>query len=91
LRLSARASATRSRSDAPAGQHDLARARGPGAIAFDVLQAFQKTANIDQQTGELGANGIKRVTHALPGSDDRLGQRIGPISPTATASGGQWI
>ena len=41
-------------------QHDFAGARRPGAITLDVFQAFQETANIDQQPGEFGAYGVQR-------------------------------
>src|SRR5262249_58371228 len=58
-------------------QHDFAGARRPGAIALDALQAFQETANINQQPGEFGAYGVRRLTYALPSRNDRFGHHIG--------------
>jgi len=43
-------------------QHNFAGARRPSAIALDVIQAFQETANVDQQPGEFGAYGVHRLT-----------------------------
>src|SRR5262249_61333638 len=66
-------------------QHNFGGARRQGAIARDVLQSPKKTANIDQQPGELGAYCVQCLTYVLPNRDDRFGQRISPI-PSAAAT-----
>ena len=67
-------------------QHNFGGARRQGAIARDVLQSPKKTANIDQQPGELGAYCVQCLTYVLPNRDDRFGQRISPITSAAATN-----
>ena len=47
----------------PELQHHLGRARGPNALALDVGQALEETADIEQQTGKLRACRVERGMH----------------------------
>jgi hypothetical protein len=61
-------------------QHDLRRARRPPAFAFRDLEAFQKTADIQEQAGKLRANCFKRMLHALSSRDDRFRRKRCPMT-----------
>jgi hypothetical protein len=55
-------------------QHDLGRTRRPSPLAFDVLEAFEETADVEQQTAELGTGRVDRLMHALTRSNHRVGK-----------------
>ena len=56
-------------------QHDLRRARRPAALTLGYFEPFQKTANVDKQTGKFRTDRIKRMMHALPSGNDGIRQK----------------
>ena len=55
-------------------QHDFGRTRRPGAFAFDILEAFEETADVKQKAGEFRTDRIERLMHALARGDHRFGE-----------------
>jgi hypothetical protein len=41
-------------------QHDFSRMRGPSPLTLDIIEAFEKAADVDQQTCEFRTYDIKR-------------------------------
>ena len=68
-------------------QHDLGRARRPGAFALDVFQALEEAADVEQQAGEFRADRIERLMHALARRDHGLGESAGALAAGAAAAG----
>ena len=62
-------------------QHDFGRARRPGPLAFDIVEAFEETANIEQQPAEFGPGRLERLMHALARGDHSLGEACGALPP----------
>ncbi len=46
-------------------------------LALDVLEAFQKAADVEQQAGKFRADRVERLVHALA----RVGHRVGRVQP----------
>src|SRR6476660_2113542 len=70
-------------------QHHFARARGPGALALDILKTFEEAANIEQQTCEFRTNGVKRLMDALARRDHCIGKCAGAFAAAGMAAGRQ--
>ena len=68
-------------------QHDLGRARRPGAFAFDILEAFEETADIEQQPAEFRPGRVERLMHALARGDHGLGEGRGALAAGTAAAG----
>src|SRR6185437_5555555 len=67
-------------------QNDFGRARRPGPLAFDILETFEKTADIKQQAAEFGTGCVERLMHALARGDHGLGEACSAIAAGAAAS-----
>lgn len=63
-------------------QDDFGAARGPQALAFDVIQTFEKAAHIEKQAGKLRSDGMECLLHALARRNDRFRH----IHPAAVVS-----
>src|SRR6185312_4065986 len=58
----------------PELQYHLGGARRPDALALDVSEALEETADVKQQAGELRARRVERGMHAPPRRDHRVGE-----------------
>jgi hypothetical protein len=67
-------------------QHDFPRARRPRTFTLNLFKAFEKAANVDQQTCEFRTNSIQGVM-SLPRGNHRFGKQVGPFATAATATG----
>jgi hypothetical protein len=68
-------------------QNDLARACRPGTFTLDLLEAFQKATNVDQQACEFRTNIVQRMMHALSRSNYCFGQQVCPFATVTAATG----
>jgi hypothetical protein len=46
-------------------QHDFGRTRWPCAFAFNILEALEKAADVEQEACEFRANRIERAANLL--------------------------
>lgn len=67
-------------------QHDFGGARRPSTLTLDVVEAFEKAADVKQKPGKFRARGIERVTHPLPRCDHRFGKDTGALCTAAAAT-----
>ena len=58
-------------------QHDLRRARRPLPLPLDQIELFQKTTDIEQKTGEFGADHIQSMPNSLTRGDNTVGDMAG--------------
>ena len=68
-------------------QHHLCGSCRPGALAFDVFEALEKTADIQQQPAEFRADGVERLMHPLARADHHVGECGAAFTAGAAAAG----
>lgn len=68
-------------------QYDLRRARRPLPLTLDQIELLQKTADIQQKTGEFWADRIQSMPNSLTRGDYSLGEVSGRLIAIAR---GKW-
>jgi hypothetical protein len=61
-------------------QHHLGRAQRPGALAFDIFQALQEAAHVEQEPGEFRADRVERLMHVLARRNHGIGRSGGTFA-----------
>jgi hypothetical protein len=67
-------------------QHHLGGATRPAALLLDQLELLEKTADVEQKSGELRPGGVEGRDEPRFRANHRVGERRDPVAGGATAA-----